>query len=80
MILSGFQLFFWVFLFLEGSPDLRKSSLNLPEGTPDLICPTLFPNFDCIAGQYARYQARMPGQSTRLVSGWYTWLALLRLH
>ena len=35
------------FIYFQGLPDLKKSSLNPPEGPPDLICPTLFPNPDC---------------------------------
>ena len=40
-------MFFEGFLNFQGPPDLKKSSLNPPEGPPDLICPTLFPNPDC---------------------------------
>ena len=36
------------FLAAQGPPDLRKYIPNPPEGTPDLICPTLYPNPDCI--------------------------------
>ena len=41
------SLYFECFGEFQGPPDLKKSSLNPPEGLPDLICPTLFPNVDC---------------------------------
>ena len=42
-----FSLYLECLGFFQDPPDLKKSSLNPPEGPPDLICPTLFPNFDC---------------------------------
>ena len=42
-------MFLMVFKVFQGTPDLKQSSLNPPEGPPDLIYPTLFPNFHCVS-------------------------------
>ena len=47
IVSNWFLLFFDGLGNFQGTPDLRKYPWKPLEGTPDLICPTLFPYPDC---------------------------------